>query len=217
VAGRIPQTFIDDLLNRIDIVDIIDHDVPLKKTGRDYSALCPFHTEKSPSFTVSQEKQFYHCFGCGAHGSAFGFLMNHRGLSFVEAIEEAAHSVGLEVPHEGPLTATKTDYSPLYDTLDRAQQFFVQQLKTHPDRDRAVDETGHQIAVFGRLGSRPFTLEEMRRLYLDKDGKPAEGYGKTAAVRTIRFKVLLADGKEVSGLLPPGVLDYINAEGLYGC
>ncbi len=139
MAGRIPQTFIDDLLNRIDIVDIIDHDVPLKKTGRDYSALCPFHTEKSPSFTVSQEKQFYHCFGCGAHGSAFGFLMNHRGLSFVEAIEEAAHSVGLEVPHEGPLTATKTDYSPLYDTLDRAQQFFVQQLKTHPDRDRAVD------------------------------------------------------------------------------
>jgi DNA primase len=87
VAGRIPQTFIDDLLNRVDIVDIIDSELPLKKTGRDYQALCPFHGEKTPSFTVSQEKQFYHCFGCGAHGSALGFLMNHRGLSFVEAMQ----------------------------------------------------------------------------------------------------------------------------------
>lgn len=138
MAGRIPQTFIDDLLNRIDIVDIIDGDLPLKKTGRDFQALCPFHNEKTPSFTVSQEKQFYHCFGCGAHGSALGFLMNHRGLSFVEAIEEAARNVGLEVPHEGGDAAPKVDYSPLYDALDRAQKFFVEQLKTHPDRERAV-------------------------------------------------------------------------------
>jgi len=138
VAGRIPQTFIDDLLNRVDIVDIIDSELPLKKTGRDYQALCPFHGEKTPSFTVSQEKQFYHCFGCGAHGSALGFLMNHRGLSFVEAIEEAASSVGLEVPREDGVAAPKIDYSPLYAILERAQQFFVQQLKTHSDRDRAV-------------------------------------------------------------------------------
>ncbi len=141
MAGRIPQTFIDDLLNRVDIVDIIDADLPLKKTGRDYQALCPFHGEKTPSFTVSQEKQFYHCFGCGAHGSALGFLMNHRGLSFVEAVEEAARSVGLEVPREdgGENAAPKIDYSPLYDVLNRAQAFFAAQLKSHPDRDRPVE------------------------------------------------------------------------------
>ncbi len=139
MAGRIPQTFIDDLLNRVDIVDIIDNDLPLKKTGRDYQALCPFHNEKTPSFTVSQEKQFYHCFGCGAHGSALVFLLNHRGLSFVEAVEEAARGVGLEVPNDGRTAAPKTDYSPLYEVLARTQQFFVQQLKDHPDRDRAVN------------------------------------------------------------------------------
>lgn len=139
MPGRIPQSFIDDLLNRVDIVDIIDSDLPLKKTGRDYQALCPFHSEKTPSFTVSQEKQFYHCFGCGAHGSALGFLMNHRGLSFVEAIEEAAHGVGLEVPHEDGVHAPKIDYSPLYEILERAQKFFVEQLKTHSDRNRAID------------------------------------------------------------------------------
>lgn len=138
MPGRIPQTFIDDLLNRVDIVDIIDAELPLKKTGRDYQALCPFHNEKTPSFTVSQEKQFYHCFGCGAHGSALGFLMNHRGLSFVEAIEEAARGVGLEVPHDAGTIAPKADHAPLYEILERAQQFFVQQLKTHSDRDRAV-------------------------------------------------------------------------------
>ena len=141
MAGRIPQAFIDDLLNRVDIVDIIDSDIPLKKTGRDYQALCPFHGEKTPSFTVSQEKQFYHCFGCGAHGSAIGFIMNHRGLSFVEAIEEAARSVGLEVPYEGggEPTAPKIDYSPIYAVLDEAQRYFSRQLRTHPDRDRAVN------------------------------------------------------------------------------
>ena len=141
MAGRIPQTFIDDLLNRVDIVDIIDNEIPLKKTGRDFQALCPFHGEKTPSFTVSQEKQFYHCFGCGAHGSALGFLMNHRGLSFVEAIEDAARGVGLEVPYEGgsaPSTP-KVDYSPLYEFLSTAQRFFSQQLREHPDRDRAVN------------------------------------------------------------------------------
>lgn len=141
MAGLIPQTFIDDLLNRVDIVDIIDADLPLKKTGRDYQALCPFHGEKTPSFTVSQEKQFYHCFGCGAHGSALGFLMNHRGLSFVEAVEEAARSVGLEVPRDesGEAAAPKIDYSPVYAVLEQAQAYYAQQLKSHNDRDRPVE------------------------------------------------------------------------------
>ena len=139
MAGRIPQTFIDDLLNRIDIVDVIDAELPLKKTGRDYQALCPFHNEKTPSFTVSQAKQFYHCFGCGVHGSAFGFLMAHRGLSFVEAIEEAAHSIGLEVPYEGEDAPTRVDNTGLYEMLAKAQQFYAQQLRMHPHRMRAVD------------------------------------------------------------------------------
>ncbi|MDA0821122.1 MAG: CHC2 zinc finger domain-containing protein [Proteobacteria bacterium] len=122
MAGRIPQSFINDLLARVDIVDIIDSELPLKKTGRDFQALCPFHGEKTPSFTVSQEKQFYHCFGCGAHGSALGFLMEHKGLSFVEAITEAARGVGLEVPYEGGETPTtpSVDYSPIYAILSPA-------------------------------------------------------------------------------------------------
>jgi len=100
MAGRIPQNFIDDLLNRVDIVEVIDARVPLKKAGREYQACCPFHNEKTPSFTVSPGKQFYHCFGCGAHGSAIGFLMDYEHLEFPDAIEELARSVGLEVPHE---------------------------------------------------------------------------------------------------------------------
>ena len=100
MAGRIPQSFIDELLARIDIVDIIDSRVPLKKAGREYKACCPFHSEKTPSFTVSQVKQFYHCFGCGQHGTAITFLMDYEHMDFVEAIEELAHHAGLEVPHE---------------------------------------------------------------------------------------------------------------------
>ena len=98
----IPKNFIQDLLNRLDIVDVVERYVPLKKAGANFVACCPFHSEKSPSFTVSQTKQFYHCFGCGAHGTAIGFVMEHAGYGFVEAIEELAGSVGLEVPNERP-------------------------------------------------------------------------------------------------------------------
>src|SRR6186713_1591340 len=90
MRGRIPEKFIDDLLARVDIVDVIQERVPLKKAGRDWSARCPFHDERSPSFTVSPAKQFYHCFGCGAHGSAIGFLMNYDRLEFPDAVEELA-------------------------------------------------------------------------------------------------------------------------------
>ena len=96
----IPQSFVQDLLNRLDIVDVVDRYVPLKKAGANYVACCPFHSEKSPSFSVSPTKQFYHCFGCGAHGSAIGFVMEHQGLGFVEAVEELARSAGLTVPKE---------------------------------------------------------------------------------------------------------------------
>ena len=90
MGGLIPESFIAELLGRIDIVDIIERRVPLKKAGREFQACCPFHDEKTPSFTVSPQKQFYHCFGCGAHGSAIGFLMNFEGLEFVDAVEELA-------------------------------------------------------------------------------------------------------------------------------
>ena len=98
----IPKNFIHDLLNRLDIVDVIERYVPLKKAGANYVACCPFHNEKSPSFTVSQNKQFYHCFGCGAHGTAIGFVMEHGGLGFVDAVEELARSAGVTVPREAP-------------------------------------------------------------------------------------------------------------------
>ena len=100
MAGRIPQHFIDDLLARADIVEVINSRAPLKKAGREYKACCPFHDEKSASFTVSPDKQFYHCFGCGAHGTALGFLMEHDHMSFVEAVEELAAMSGLDVPRE---------------------------------------------------------------------------------------------------------------------
>src|SRR3990167_5383528 len=100
MAGKIPQQFIDELMTRVDIIDVIDARVPLKKGGRDYMACCPFHNEKSPSFSVSQTKQFYHCFGCGAHGTAIGFLMEYDHLGFVEAVQELAGRVGLTVPRE---------------------------------------------------------------------------------------------------------------------
>src|SRR5579871_2381958 len=98
LVPRIPQQFIEELLSRADIVELIDKRVPLKKQGREFAACCPFHTEKSPSFTVSPSKQFYHCFGCGAHGTAISFLMEYGGKPFPEAVEELARDVGLEVP-----------------------------------------------------------------------------------------------------------------------
>ncbi|MEK9776930.1 MAG: CHC2 zinc finger domain-containing protein, partial [Quisquiliibacterium sp.] len=98
----IPQAFIQDLLSRVDVVDVVGRHVQLRKAGANLLGLCPFHAEKSPSFTVSSSKQFYHCFGCGAHGSAIGFLMEHAGLSYLEAIGELAQSVGMTVPEEDP-------------------------------------------------------------------------------------------------------------------
>src|SRR5688572_9141764 len=98
MTGRIPKHLIDELLARTDIVGVIEARVPLKRTGSNYQACCPFHNEKTPSFTVSQSKQFYHCFGCGMHGSAIGFLMEYERLSFPEAVESLARLAGMEVP-----------------------------------------------------------------------------------------------------------------------
>ena len=128
MPGRIPEQFIDDLLARVDIVDVIQERVPLKKAGRDWSARCPFHDERSPSFTVSPAKQFYHCFGCGVHGSAIGFLMNYDRLEFPDAVEELANRAGLKVPYEGGREAPREDATDLYNLLDAAAKFYRRQL-----------------------------------------------------------------------------------------
>jgi len=131
MGQRIPQTFIDDLLSRVDIIDVIDKRVPLKKAGREYKACCPFHGEKTPSFTVSQQKQFYHCFGCGAHGSAISFLMEFENLSFPEAIRELAEGAGIAMPVSDPKENSNAPSAPpqLFDLMEKASQYYRLQLK----------------------------------------------------------------------------------------
>ncbi|HEX8542248.1 MAG TPA: DNA primase, partial [Pseudomonas sp.] len=142
MAGLIPQSFIDDLLNRTDIVDVVSSRLQLKKTGKNYSACCPFHKEKTPSFSVSPDKQFYYCFGCGAGGNALGFIMDHDNLDFPQAVEDLAKAAGMEVPREQSVKGQKprqpTD-SPLYPLLTAAAEFYRQALKSHPTRKSAVD------------------------------------------------------------------------------
>ena len=137
MAGRIPQSFIDDLISRADIVEVINARVPLKKKGREYQACCPFHNEKTPSFTVSEAKQFYQCFGCGAHGTAIGFLMEYEHLDFVDAIETLAAEYHLEVPREdSPWTRdTRDEKQELYDVLESASHLYQSQLR---QSDRAI-------------------------------------------------------------------------------
>lgn len=144
MAGRIPRDFIDDLLARTDIVEIVDSRVRLKKAGKNYQACCPFHNEKTPSFTVSQEKQFYHCFGCGVHGNAISFIMEYDRLEFPEAIEELARFHGVEVPREkGSGTfqpvQNKQQKEDDFALMEQVCKFFQQQLKVHPKRDKAIN------------------------------------------------------------------------------
>ena len=135
MSARIPQPFIDELMQRADIVEIIGARVPLKKAGREYKACCPFHGEKTPSFTVSPHKGFFHCFGCGAHGTALGFLMEYDRLDFVAAVEELASHLGLEVPREAD-APQQAPLAPVYDALARAATFFEGALRKH---DVAID------------------------------------------------------------------------------
>ncbi len=144
MAGLIPQSFIDDLLNRTDIVDVVSSRVQLKKTGKNFSACCPFHKEKTPSFSVSPDKQFYYCFGCGAGGNALGFIMDHDNLDFVQAVEDLAKSAGMEVVREeggrgGNHKPRQPTDSPLYPLLTSAAEYYRQALKSHPTRKAAVD------------------------------------------------------------------------------
>jgi DNA primase len=143
MAGLIPQSFIDDLINRVDIVEIINAHVALKKAGREYTACCPFHDEKSPSFTVSPQKQFYHCFGCGAHGTVLGFMMEYERLEFVDAIEELASRCGLEVPREGGGNEPRDDESrarnqAILESLEQANVHFKRSLREHAQAQSAT-------------------------------------------------------------------------------
>jgi len=131
MSGSIPDSFIEEVLARSDIVEVIERRVPLKRSGSEFQACCPFHNEKTPSFTVSPRKQFYHCFGCGAHGSAIGFLMQYEGLEFRDAIEELARAAGLQVPASGPVKPRAE--TGIYDVLQDSAKFYVEQLRKHPE------------------------------------------------------------------------------------
>jgi DNA primase len=135
MAGRVPRNFIDDLLNRVDIVEVIDSRVPLKKKGREYWACCPFHGEKTASFSVSSGKQFYHCFGCQKSGNAVGFLMDYDHMEFVEAIESLAHSLGIEVPYEQGTAPAKPaqGLESMYQSMEQSSQYYETQLKQTPE------------------------------------------------------------------------------------
>jgi DNA primase len=149
----IPDSFKQDLLNRVDIVDIVERYVPLKKAGTNFSACCPFHSEKTPSFTVSPSKQFYHCFGCGAHGNAISFVMEYQGLGYVEAVRDLAESVGLKLPEFQPQQQKKVDAGPdLYEVLERAAHFYREQLKASPKAIEYLKRRGLTGKIAARFG-----------------------------------------------------------------
>jgi DNA primase len=175
MAGRIPQEFLDQLLNRVDLIEIVNSRVPLRRAGREFMACCPFHAEKTPSFSVSPNKQFYHCFGCGAHGNAIGFLMAYERLEFLDAVEELARHAGLELPHTG---GGGDSSRALLERVAQADQFFRQQLRAHPARQRAVDYlrqrglTGQIAGAFG-IGYAPPGWDNLCRA-LRVAGVPAD-------------------------------------------
>lgn len=151
----IPRSFIQDLLARVDIVDVIERYLPLKKGGVNYFACCPFHGEKTPSFSISPSKQFYHCFGCGVHGNVIGFLMEYSGLSFVEAVRELAQQVGMEVPqeHADPSQIQRTgEHEALLAAMEKATQFYRDQLKTSPQAIEYLKRRGLTGEVAARFG-----------------------------------------------------------------
>ncbi len=150
MKGRIPRQFIDTLLARSDIVDVVGARVPLKKAGKDLMACCPFHDEKTPSFSVSPSKQFYYCFGCGAHGNALDFLMEYDRIGFVDAVETLANLAGIEVPREAFATQGP-DHRPLYQLLDEIAAWYREQLRTHPDAIAYLKQRGLSGEISARF------------------------------------------------------------------
>ncbi len=181
----IPQPFIQDLLNRVDIIDVIERYVPLKKAGANYSTCCPFHSEKTPSFTVSPTKQFYHCFGCGAHGSAIGFMMEYGGMDFVEAVNDLATRVGIQVPVQKPEPGDRMSISPrspedagqtagnssrdLFEVMNAATRFYREQLKHSSSAIAYLKKrglTGETAARFA-IGYAPAGWQDLAAVFPD--------------------------------------------------
>ncbi len=213
MTGRIPERFIDELLTRIDIVDVIQERVTLKKAGRDWSARCPFHDERSPSFTVSPAKQFYHCFGCGAHGSAIRFLMDYDRLEFPDAIEELAARAGLKVEYEGgQRDKPREDVSDLYALLDAAATFYREQLARSALARAYFEQRGLDAQTLQRfnLGFAPNQWDALknalgttpqRLALLDKAGMLASGNsgGKYDRFRDrVMFPILDRRGRTIA-------------------
>ena len=176
MAGLIPQSFIDDLLDRTDIVDVVNSRVPLKKTGKSHKACCPFHEEKSPSFTVAEDKQFYYCFGCGAGGNALSFVMEFDRLDFLPAVELLAKNVGLEVPREATANPkAKQHRDDLYSVLTEADKFYRQKLRSEEAKEavkylKSRGLTGKVAAQFG-IGFAPQGWDNLIKAVATNDEK----------------------------------------------
>ena len=168
----IPESFINELLNRVDIVDIIDKRVPLKKTGANFVACCPFHQEKTPSFSVSPSKQFYHCFGCGAHGSAISFLIDYDGLNFIDAIHALAKVAGLKVPNQvQEKPEKKKEHIILEDSLILAKKYYQASLKSSPKAIKYLKSRGltGEIARQFSIGFAPEGWNNLKDVFKDYD------------------------------------------------
>jgi DNA primase len=193
----IPESFKQDLLNRIDVVEVVSRYVRLKKTGANFQGLCPFHNEKSPSFTVSPAKQFYHCFGCGAHGNAIGFLMSYGGLGYVDSVKDLASMAGMQVPEAQPRsreeaereTVRKQQETSLAEVLDAAMEFYRGELKKSP---RAIEYlkgrglTG-EIAARFRIGYAPDDWQGLKQAFPDYEHKSLETAGLVIANESKRY------------------------------
>ncbi len=230
MADRIPQHFVDDLIARTDIVDVIGGYVPLKRAGREYTARCPFHEEKTPSFTVSPEKQFYHCFGCAAHGTAIGFLMDYAHMSFREALQELAGRAGIEMPAIDGKAPQVQDNAGLYEVLVEAATYFRRQLREHPQASRAVAYlkgrglSGQIAAEFGlgyappgwdnllRLGNGPARIDALSRAGLIVANEAGKRYDRFRD--RIMFPILDRRGRTVGfggRVLDSGTPKYLNS------
>ncbi len=200
MSGRIPQYFIDELIARADIVELIGTRVPLKKQGKEFKACCPFHGEKTPSFTVVPDKQFYHCFGCGAHGTALGFLMEHDHLSFIEAVEDLAERVGLEVPREDRQLTRPAPADGLFAILDQAAGLYRQQLNASQqakDYFRARGLTSDTAATFG-LGFAPDAWDFLLQ---------ALGDSQSARMKLLQAGLIIERQDKPGSTMPPGYYD----------
>ena len=165
MAGRIPAQFLQTLLRRVDLAEVVQRHVPLQRAGGEYKACCPFHNEKTPSFTVSPAKGFYHCFGCGAHGTAITFLMEYGKYSFVDAVEELAAGQGLEVPREGGGGAPREDFEPLYECLEAACRWYQRELKRAGPGQEYAKRRGlsGEICRDYRIGYAPAGFDNAKR------------------------------------------------------